>query len=84
MGSGENRPDSGVGAFVSGVGDPVEPGVGDFFEPQAEGAGQPDERWKPGALGPGDPPFEEQHRFVEAEGVVGVDPAQAFLSVNRP
>ena len=31
--------DGGVGAFLPGVGDSVEPGVGGFFESQAEGSG---------------------------------------------
>ena len=59
VGSGEDRADGGVGAFVAGVGDPVEPGVGDLVESCPEGFGQLDELRQLGSLSPRDPPVEQ-------------------------
>ena len=48
-----------MGAFVAGVGDPVEPGVGDLVESCPEGFGQLDELRQLGPLDLGDPTVEK-------------------------
>ena len=83
VGPSEDHADGGVGAFVAGVRDPVEPGVRDFFEPQPEGAGEFHE-CRPGALGSRDPAFQQEHRFIEPKAVVGIYPAKSLFELVGP